>query len=162
MSTLTTNYLFTKPAVNNSIDGDLWGDELNTSLDLIDTTIKSANDLIVTLTANASKINQNIQSASYTTVAADAGKAIVHPASDASARTFTIDSNANVPYAVGTVLTFVNEHAAGVITIAITTDTMYWAGNANSTGSRTLTAVGIATAYKETATVWIISGTGLS
>jgi hypothetical protein len=106
-------------------------------------------------------IPQNSQSAAYTTVAADAGKHLLHPAADTTARTFTIDSNANVAYPVGTAITFVNEHAAGVMTIAITSDTMRLAG-AGTTGSRTLAADGIATALKITSTSWIVSGTGLT
>jgi len=87
---------------------------------------------------------------------ADAGKHILHPAADTTARIFTIDSNANVAYALGTAITFINENAGGVITIAITTDTMRLAG-AGTTGSRTLAANGVATAIKITTTSWIIS-----
>lgn len=104
---------------------------------------------------------QNSNSANYTTVLADAGKHIFHPAADTTARTFTIDSNANVAYPVGTTLTFVNQNAGGVITIAITTDTMRLAG-AGTTGSRTLAANGIATALKVTSTEWLCNGTGLT
>jgi len=102
---------------------------------------------------------QNARSAAYTTVAADAGKSIVHPITDNNARTFTIDSNANVPYPVGTAITFIN--MINTVTIAITTDTMYLAG-AGTTGSRTLAAYGMATAVKITSTSWIISGNGLT
>ena len=82
---------------------------------------------------------QNSQSANYTTVLADLGKHIYHPSSDTTARTWTIDSNANVPYPVGTKLTFINDTSAGVITIAITADTLVLAGS-GATGSRTLAA----------------------
>lgn len=103
----------------------------------------------------------NSQSLAYTTVLADAGRTILHPAADTTARTFTIDSNANVAYILGTMITFVNQNAAGVLTIAITTDVMRLAG-AGTTGSRTLAANGIATAEKITTTEWIINGTGLT
>lgn len=106
-------------------------------------------------------IPQNSQSTAYTTVLADSGKHILHPSADTTARTFTIDSNANVAYAIGTAITFVNQASAGVMTIAITSDTMRLAG-AGTTGSRTLAANGIATALKLTSTEWIISGTGLT
>lgn len=106
-------------------------------------------------------IPQNSKSAAYTTVLADANTHLLHPSADTTARTFTIDSNANVPYPIGTAITFVNQNAAGVLTIAITTDTMRLAG-AGTTGSRTLAANGMATALKLTATEWIISGTGLT
>lgn len=102
----------------------------------------------------------NSQSAAYTTVLADSGKAIFHPSTDANARTFTIDSNANVAYAVGTAITFINM-TSQVVTIAITSDTMYLAGT-GTTGSRSLAQYGLATAVKMTSTTWIISGSGLT
>lgn len=106
-------------------------------------------------------IPQNSKSAAYTLVLADSGKHIFHPSADTTARIFTIPANASVAYPIGTAVTFVNQNAAGVVTIAITTDTMRLAG-LGTTGSRTLAANGIATAIKVTATEWIISGTGLS
>lgn len=105
-------------------------------------------------------VPQNSKSANYTTVIGDAGKHIFHPAADTNARTFTIDSNANVAYPVGTAITFVNM-TANVVTIAITSDTMYLAG-AGTTGSRSLAQYGVATAVKITTTSWLISGTGLT
>jgi len=102
----------------------------------------------------------NSQSAAYTTVAADSGKVIFHPSTDANARTFTIDSNANVPYALGTAITFINM-TSQVVTIAITSDTMYLAGT-GATGSRSLAQYGIATAIKMTSTTWLISGNGVT
>ena len=127
------------------------------------TTLKAYFDtLYVAGTNNQGYLNipPNSQSANYTTVLADVGKHLLHPAADTTARTFTIDSNANVAYPIGTALTFVNQNGAGVLTIAITADTMRLAG-AGTTGSRTLTANGMATALKITTTEWIISGTGL-
>ena len=106
-------------------------------------------------------IPQNSQSTAYTLVLADSGKHILHPSADTTARTMTIPANSSVAYPIGTALTFVNQNAAGVMTIAITTDTMRLAG-AGTTGSRTLAANGIATALKVTSTEWIISGTGLT
>ncbi len=111
--------------------------------------------------AGAGVIPINSQSANYTCVIADAGREIQHPSADTTARTFTIPSNASVAYTPGTAITFVNQHGAGVLTIAITTDTMRLAG-AGTTGSRTLAANGMATAVKQTATEWIVSGTGLT
>lgn len=100
------------------------------------------------------------KSAAYTTVLADAGKVIFHPSTDANARTFTIDSNANVAYPLGTVLTFINM-TSQVVTIAITSDTMYLAGP-GTTGSRSLAQYGMASAIKMTSTTWIISGNGVT
>ena len=104
-------------------------------------------------------VPQNSQSAAYTTVMADAGKHILHPTTDNNARTFTIDSNANVAYPIGAVLTFIN--MMNTVTIAITSDTMTLAST-GTTGSRTLAVNGIATAVKLTTTTWIISGNGLT
>ena len=50
--------------------------------------------------------------------------------------------------------------SASLVTIAITTDTMYQAAT-GTTGSRTLAQYGTATAMKLTSTTWIISGAGL-
>ena len=101
----------------------------------------------------------NSQSANYTLVLSDSAKTIYHPLSDNNARTFTIPANASVPYAIGTVVSFVN--LANTVTIAINSDTMYLAGP-GTTGSRTLDAFGIASALKVASTTWVISGNGLS
>jgi hypothetical protein len=106
-------------------------------------------------------IPQNIKSADYTLVLADSGKHILHPSADTSARTFTIPANSSVAYPIGTALTFINQDSAGVVTIAITTDTMRLSP-AGTAGSRTLAANGSATCIKLTATEWIISGSGLT
>lgn len=105
-------------------------------------------------------VPSNSQSTAYTAVLADAGKSIDHPASDANARTFTIPANASVAYAVGTCLSFSNM-TSQVVTIAITSDTLYLAGT-GSTGSRSLAQYGVATARKITSTAWLINGTGLT
>jgi hypothetical protein len=109
--------------------------------------------------ASTAGIPQNSKSAAYTTVLADANKHILHPTTDNNARTFTIDSNADVAYAIGTTITFVNQ--INTLTIAITADTMTLAG-LGTTGSRTLNASGMATAIKVASTSWVITGSGLS
>jgi hypothetical protein len=93
---------------------------------------------------------------SYTIVAADAGEHIYSTAT----RTITIDSNANLALPVGTAITFIAATGA-TVTIAITSDTLLLAG-AGTTGSRTLSPFGMATAIKITSTSWIISGNGLA
>jgi hypothetical protein len=105
-------------------------------------------------------IPQNSQSAAYTLVAADAGKHIFHPSTDANARTFTIPANSSVAYPIGTAISFVNM-TSQVVSIAITSDTMYLAGT-GTTGTRSLAQYGTATALKMTSTTWIISGAGLT
>lgn len=107
------------------------------------------------------EIPQNSKSADYTLVAGDAGGHIYHPSADTTARTFTIPANASVAYEIGTAITFVNDTSAGDLTISITSDTLVLAGD-GTTGSRTLTANGVATALKVSATRWIISGTNLT
>jgi hypothetical protein len=111
--------------------------------------------------AEIKQIDQNSQSGAYTLVLSDAGKHILHPSADTTARIFTIPANSSVAYPVGTAITIVNQNGAGIVTIAITSDTMRLAG-AGTTGSRTLAANGVATALKITSTEWIISGTGLT
>jgi hypothetical protein len=104
---------------------------------------------------------QNSQSAAYGLVISDQGKMIYHPSADTNARTFTIPANASVAYQIGTCITFINDVSAGALTIAITSDTLNWSPS-GGTGSRVLTAPGVATAVKTTATSWMISGSGLS
>jgi hypothetical protein len=102
----------------------------------------------------------NSQSTAYTAVLADSGKCIFHPSTDANARTFTIPANGSVAYPIGTAISFVNM-TSQVVSIAITTDTMYLAGT-GTTGTRSLAQYGTATALKMTSTTWIISGAGLT
>lgn len=105
-------------------------------------------------------IPQNAQTGNYTTVAADAGKHLYHASGAGAGDTYTIDSNANVAYEIGTAITFVNMDS-NAVSIAITTDTMYLA-SAGTTGTRTLAQYGVATAIKLTSTTWLISGTALT
>ena len=124
-------------------------------------TTLSASGAVSDTAGNIRDIPQNSQSSDYTLALTDAGKQIFHPSADTSARTFTIPSNGSVPFDVGTAVSIINQNAAGVITIAITTDVMRLAG-VGSTGSRSLAANGIATIVKVTSTEWIISGTGVT
>ncbi len=113
------------------------------------------------ITGGGVEVPQNAQSAAYTTVLGDCEHSVYHPVADTTARTWTIDSNANVAAPIGCTIMFVNDASAGVITIAITSDTLVLAG-AGTTGSRTLAASGIAIATKMTSTRWMINGTGLN
>jgi hypothetical protein len=99
---------------------------------------------------------QQSKSSAYTTVIGDQGKHIYVTAT----ANITIDSNANVPYPIGTTIAFIAA-AGATVTIAITSDTMYLGGT-GTTGSRTLAAYGMATAVKVTATTWFINGAGLT
>jgi hypothetical protein len=106
-------------------------------------------------------VPQNSQSANYTLVLSDSGKHIYHPSADTTARTFTIPANASVAFPIGAAIGFVNDTGAGVVTIAIISDTLILAGT-GLTGSRTLAASSIATAIKITSTKWMISGNSLT
>jgi len=165
-STLTTGHLYT--VVNNSTGVvTVRSSGANTVLVMGPSSTATFICILTSGTTAASwqvnttyaNIPQNSQSAAYTTTLSDAGKHILHPTADNNPRTFTIDSNANVPYPIGTSITFVNQ--INTLTIAITSDTLTQAGT-GSTGSRTLSAAGIATALKLTSTSWIISGVGLT
>ena len=106
-------------------------------------------------------IPQNSQSANYTLTLADAGKHIHHPPSDTgNTRTWTIPANSSVAYPIGTAITFTNRTPQDV-TIQITSDTMYLAGDGNAS-ARVLAQYGMATALKTDSTVWLISGNGLT
>lgn len=121
----------------------------------------SANSIVINgLTVGYLETPINSQSAAYTTVLSDSGKSVFHPSGDNNARTFTIANNSSVAYPIGTTLTFIN--AANVVTIAINNDTLNLMGYASNTGSRSLTAYGMATAVKVAATAWVISGINLT
>lgn len=108
---------------------------------------------------NVIGVPQTAQSVNYTLTLADAGRHILHPAADTTARIITIPGNATVAFPIGTVVTFIN--AGGTLTIACG-DTMYIAGASSVTGSRTLDAYGVAAAIKIDTTTWVISGANLS
>ena len=102
-------------------------------------------------------IPQNSQSAAYTTVLSDCGKHIFHPDADTIARTFTIAANSSVAAPIGCAITVVNGNGAGVISLAITTDTLRLSGGV-LTGTRSIAANCVATALKVTTTIWYVSG----
>ena len=104
---------------------------------------------------------QDSVSAAYTFALSDRRRTKLHPSADTTARTWTIPANASVAFPIGSELEVINQNAAGVLTIAITTDTMRLSPG-GTTGSRTLAANGWARIRKITATEWIISGTGLT
>ncbi len=57
MPTLTTNYSFNMPLVNNALDENLWGDQLNANWDSIDGLLLVARDFVVDTTKNSSPYN---------------------------------------------------------------------------------------------------------
>ena len=90
----------------------------------------------------------------YTLVLGDAGEGF--SMNNASAKTFTIPADGGVAFVVGTRIEFMNV-GAGLLTIAITTDTLNSAGG----GLRDLAQYEAATATKMTSTMWVLTG-GLS
>lgn len=94
---------------------------------------------------------------------AHAGGGLKHPASDTTARTYTVASNATQSWDDGTTLTIWNVFGTGgLITINVTTDPVRFAAD-GSTGSRTLARGGFATlVWDATSASWGISGAGLS
>ena len=105
-------------------------------------------------------IPRNSQSGNYTAVLADANKDLSHPNGAGAGDTFTIPSNAAVPYPIGTVLVFTNLDP-NALTIAINADSLILAGN-GTVGPRSLVQYGEAHARKVDTTIWLITGPGLS
>lgn len=100
-------------------------------------------------------------SANHTFDATDLNGVILHPAADTTPRTFTIDSNVNLPCDVGTWMTVDNEFGAGAITLQITTDTLEKVGTLGTAGTITIPSGCQATIYKCSATKWRASGIGI-
>lgn len=105
---------------------------------------------------------QALKSAAYTFVLADyLNISYHHPAADTTARIWTIPANSSVAYPIGAVLHGTNGHGAGVITLAITTDTMYLAGY-GTTANISVAADGSYCAEKTSATTWLVTGIGIT
>lgn len=96
---------------------------------------------------------QLVKSENYTLVLSDAGKQIFHPASDSVVRTYTIPSNASVPYPTGTVLQFAVDPSGVDINVAINSDTL--ALGSGVTGTVRVDPGNILTAIKITSTKWL-------
>lgn len=94
---------------------------------------------------------QNAQTASYTLALTDAGKHISNTTGG-----FVIPANASVAFPVGTTIVLFNNSGSSQ-TISITSDTLRQAGTTN-TGSRTVSAYGLATCVKVASTTWVVSG----
>ena len=98
-----------------------------------------------------------ITAANLTLIAGDAGKH--YYATNTSPTTLTIPLNSSVAFALGTVITVVNQ-GTGNITIARNTTTMYLAGNSTS-ADRTITSYGVGTLLKVATDTWFINGNGV-
>ena len=101
------------------------------------------------------------QSATATTATLTIGDAGKHIYVKIPGQTITIPDVGEVPYPIGTAITFIAGALATTVTIA-NNDTMYLVGGAGTSGSRTLAAYGTATAIKVANATWFINGSGLT
>lgn len=98
--------------------------------------------------------------------AGQAGGGLTLALSDASKRIrltsggLTIPANASIAFPVGTVIEVVNRSGSAQ-TIAITSDTLYFCPS-GVTGTRTIADFGKCILEKDTSTVWLITGVGLT
>lgn len=99
----------------------------------------------------------NTQNGTYGIVMADAGRLIYH--TSASAHTWTLPANGTIALPIGTVIALANESGGGVVTLAITSDTLRWG---SSTGSRSLAANATASLVKVASTTWRLTGDGIT
>lgn len=114
-------------------------------------------DGLIAASSGFRQIPQNSQSAAYQLVAADSGKHIYHPSTDANSRQFTIPANGTVAFPIGTAVTFIND-SANSITVIITTDVLAYA-NVGTITTLTIPQYNEATIVKVTSTRWVASGT---
>jgi hypothetical protein len=99
-----------------------------------------------------------IAAANVTLALTDAGKHFYDTST--APITVTIPNNANVAFATGTVITFVNHSTGNLIIGRQDAVALYQGGNATSAG-RTITSYGVATIMKVDTNIWFINGTGL-
>jgi len=121
----------------------------NLAANLSNTTVDGTNPV------GTLNIPQNAQTSTYTLVLSDSGKQIFHAVGTAAA-TYTIPSNAAVPFATGTNVTFVNM-STSTLTITVNSDNLYMAASSGTNASSvTLSQYGIITATKIDSTSWLI------
>lgn len=95
----------------------------------------------------------------YTLILSDAGKHIY--SENVAGQTITVPTNASVAFPIGTAIWIVND-GTNSITVPMTGIVIRLAGTTTVTGSRTITAGGMATLLKVDTDRWFISGTGVS
>jgi hypothetical protein len=127
-------------------------------------TLKTTIDTIATFPAGDITVGyvdmpQVIQNSQGGPGLTDVGKHWFH--TDSGAVTYYIDGN--VPFPIGSVLTFINDSGAGDVTITATGTSLVLAGTGFVASlSVKLAADGIATAIKTTTSKWLINGVGLT
>lgn len=102
-------------------------------------------------------IELETQDAAYGFVLADRGRGKRH--TSGSAHTWTIPANASVAFPIGTIISGVNT-GAGVVSIAITTDTLL--NSAGATGTRAVAQYGVFSLWKVNTTTWVITGSNIT
>jgi len=118
-----------------------------------DSTVSDTNT-IATDSVGFRGIPQNAQSGAYQLLLTDNGKHI-----SITTGGITVPANSTA-FPIGATIVIFNNSATSQ-NITITTDTMRLAGS-TTVGTRALAGYGIATLVKVAATVWVISGTGVS
>lgn len=98
----------------------------------------------------------NLPGVNYTLQLSDRGKTV---RAASAGLTFTVPANV---FSAGDVVTILMDAGASVTIAQGTSLTLNWAGNAGTTGSRTLTGSGLATVLFYSTTGAVISGAGLS
>lgn len=122
------------------------------------------------LTANSSATNgidweafttiqQNIQNTNYTFAASDAGKQIY---TNVGGITYSMPTNASVPFGIGTTIMGVNNSASPVTITPIAGVTFIIIGFGSVSGNRTLGGFGLINFFKVDTNTWFISGAGIS
>jgi hypothetical protein len=104
---------------------------------------------------------QNHQAGNYTLALTDGGGEVLHVGGDPAA-TYTIPLNASVAFQIVTKIELVNDCTGGAITLSPAGGvTLEWFPS-GGTGSRTLSACGIATLTKIGVNEWILTGVAIS
>ena len=109
---------------------------------------------------NLAAINelQQVAAGNVTLSATDTGKHYLDTST--APITVTIPTNANVAFALGTVVSFVNQSTGNLTVVAPTGGSLWLAGNATSS-NRTITSYGLATILKVGTDNWFINGNGV-
>ena len=117
------------------------------------TGVQSVNNGTFTARIGYRDLYPNTQSVDYTCVAVDAGCLMIQLG---SGKTFTIPSNASVPYPIGTCLHFTC--GGGDTVLTINSDSMYIEGAASISSNILMPNITMVEAWKVNSTVWFVKG----
>lgn len=107
------------------------------------------------------KIPHKEISADYTFILSDAGKRIIHPGTDVSARAWTIPPNSSVAVPVGSIISIGVRNGAGTITLTQGSGVTLRRAGTGTTGNVALAANAWVSFEKVATDEWYIYGTGL-